>query len=102
MSQTFHLLGVSEATGSFGDAKLTSLGGYPKFISQGLNENYLPVWMQAAGYNTYYTGKLFNDHNITMIHRIRRDSPKTTFSWTHLRIPSTIRFTRKTRKRHAN
>jgi N-acetylglucosamine-6-sulfatase len=65
MLQTFHLLGVSEATVSFGDGKLTSLGGYPKFISQGLNENYLPVWMQAAGYNTYYTGKLFNDHNIT-------------------------------------
>ncbi|CEJ87402.1 hypothetical protein VHEMI04403 [[Torrubiella] hemipterigena] len=37
-------------------------GGYPKFISQGLNENYLPVWLQDAGYNTYYTGKLFNAH----------------------------------------
>lgn len=40
------------------------LGGYPKFISQGLNENYLPVWLQEAGYNTYYTGKLFNAHTI--------------------------------------
>ncbi|KAJ3545879.1 hypothetical protein NM208_g2294 [Fusarium decemcellulare] len=37
-------------------------GGYPKFISQGLNDNYLPVWLQGAGYNTYYTGKLFNSH----------------------------------------
>ena len=39
-------------------------GGYPKFLSQGLNENYLPVWLQEAGYNTYYTGKLFNAHTV--------------------------------------
>ncbi|PWY78993.1 arylsulfatase [Aspergillus eucalypticola CBS 122712] len=39
-------------------------GGYPKFISQGLNDNYLPVWLQEAGYNTYYTGKLFNVHTV--------------------------------------
>jgi arylsulfatase A-like enzyme len=37
-------------------------GGYPKFISQGLNDAYLPIWLQEAGYNTYYTGKLFNAH----------------------------------------
>lgn len=40
-------------------------GGYPKFISQGFNENYLPVWLQQEGYNTYYTGKLFNVHTVT-------------------------------------
>ncbi|KAF4987640.1 hypothetical protein FGRMN_10255 [Fusarium graminum] len=39
-------------------------GGYPKFVSQGLNNNYLPVWLQEAGYETYYTGKLFNAHTI--------------------------------------
>lgn len=39
-------------------------GGYPKFISQGLNDNYLPVWLQEAGYTTYYTGKLFNVHTV--------------------------------------
>ncbi|GJP89535.1 arylsulfatase [Aspergillus niger] len=39
-------------------------GGYPKFISQGLNDNYFPVWLQEAGYNTYYTGKLFNVHTV--------------------------------------
>ena len=39
-------------------------GGYPKFVSQGLNENYLPVWLQESGYNTYYTGKLFNAHDV--------------------------------------
>lgn len=39
-------------------------GGFPKFISQGLNSAYLPVWLQAAGYATYYTGKMFNSHTI--------------------------------------
>ncbi|KAL2891026.1 Arylsulfatase [Ceratocystis lukuohia] len=39
-------------------------GGYPKFVSQGFNNAYLPVWLQNSGYNTYYTGKLFNSHNI--------------------------------------
>lgn len=29
-----------------------------------MNSNYLPVWLQEAGYNTYYTGKLFNSHTI--------------------------------------
>lgn len=31
-------------------------------MAQGLNSNYLPVWLQETGYNTYYTGKLFNAH----------------------------------------
>ncbi|KAK7993953.1 hypothetical protein PG989_007334 [Apiospora arundinis] len=39
-------------------------GGYPKFIRQGLNKKYLPIWLQEAGYNTYYTGKLFNAHSV--------------------------------------
>ncbi|KAF2008124.1 arylsulfatase-like protein [Amniculicola lignicola CBS 123094] len=43
-------------------------GGYPKFVSQGLNENFLPVWLQEAGYNTYYTGKLFNAHTTENYH----------------------------------
>jgi N-acetylglucosamine-6-sulfatase len=42
---------------------LTVTGGYPKFIQQGFNNNYLPVWLQQAGYNTYYTGKLMNAHS---------------------------------------
>jgi N-acetylglucosamine-6-sulfatase len=33
-------------------------------VAQGFNENWLPVWLQAAGYNTYYTGKLFNAHTV--------------------------------------
>ncbi|XMA11831.1 hypothetical protein WAI453_004622 [Rhynchosporium graminicola] len=40
-------------------------GGYPKFISQGFNSNWLPIWLQQANYSTYYTGKLFNAHTIT-------------------------------------
>lgn len=39
-------------------------GGYPKIVKEGINDDYLPVWMQAAGYQTYYTGKLWNTHNI--------------------------------------
>ncbi|GKZ17828.1 extracellular sulfatase Sulf-1 [Aspergillus brasiliensis] len=39
-------------------------GGYPKFIEEGHNENWLPLWLQAANYTTYYTGKLFNAHTV--------------------------------------
>ncbi|EIN14555.1 Arylsulphatase [Punctularia strigosozonata HHB-11173 SS5] len=39
-------------------------GGYPKFVSQGLNDDWLFPWLQEAGYNTYYTGKLFNAHTV--------------------------------------
>ncbi|KAG6907811.1 hypothetical protein DXG01_007293 [Tephrocybe rancida] len=39
-------------------------GGYPKFIERGFNSNFLPVWLQQSGYNTYYTGKLFNGHTV--------------------------------------
>lgn len=39
-------------------------GGYPKFVKEGLNKDWLPLWLQSAGYNTYYVGKLFNAHNV--------------------------------------
>ncbi|KIX03915.1 uncharacterized protein Z518_07468 [Rhinocladiella mackenziei CBS 650.93] len=39
-------------------------GGYDKFIRQGFHKAYLPVWLQDAGYNTYYTGKLLNHQNM--------------------------------------
>ncbi|KAL4867826.1 hypothetical protein BDV12DRAFT_186379 [Aspergillus spectabilis] len=39
-------------------------GGYPKFVSQGFNEDWFPLWLQNAGYNTYYVGKLFNSHSV--------------------------------------
>lgn len=39
-------------------------GGYPKFVAQGFNDAFLPVWLQQNGYNTYYTGKMFNAHTV--------------------------------------
>ncbi|CAK7213426.1 hypothetical protein SBRCBS47491_001792 [Sporothrix bragantina] len=39
-------------------------GGFPKFVKEGWNDNYLPIWMQQQGYNTYYSGKLWNGHNV--------------------------------------
>ncbi|KAK0388593.1 hypothetical protein NLU13_4836 [Sarocladium strictum] len=39
-------------------------GGYPKFVANGYNENHLALWMQQSGYNTYYSGKLFNSHTV--------------------------------------
>ncbi|KAL6707458.1 hypothetical protein ACN47E_004028 [Coniothyrium glycines] len=38
-------------------------GGYPRFVEEGFNDNYFPVWFQEAGYNTYYTGKMMNGHS---------------------------------------
>ncbi|PYI15745.1 Arylsulphatase [Aspergillus violaceofuscus CBS 115571] len=38
-------------------------GGYPKFMAEGFNDRHLPVWLQEAGYNTYYTGKFLNAHS---------------------------------------
>ncbi|KAJ5385834.1 hypothetical protein N7509_008375 [Penicillium cosmopolitanum] len=43
-------------------------GGYPKFVDRGFNDNFLPVWLQQAGYDTYYTGKLFNAHTVDNYH----------------------------------
>ena len=40
-------------------------GGYTKFTGVGLNEDYLPLWLQAGGINTYYVGKFSNGHSIT-------------------------------------
>lgn len=39
-------------------------GGYPKFVREGLNDKWLPVYLQELGYNSYYTGKLFNSHTV--------------------------------------
>ncbi|KAJ5924257.1 hypothetical protein N7466_008444 [Penicillium verhagenii] len=43
-------------------------GGYPKFVDRGFNDNFLPVWLQEAGYDTYYTGKMFNSHTVENYH----------------------------------
>ncbi|EXJ71432.1 uncharacterized protein A1O5_05240 [Cladophialophora psammophila CBS 110553] len=39
-------------------------GAYPKFVSEGLNDDYLPIWLREGGKNTYYVGKLFNGQSI--------------------------------------
>ncbi|CAH0045966.1 unnamed protein product [Clonostachys solani] len=39
-------------------------GGYPKIVREGINDNYLPHWLQDVGYNTYYSGKLWNHHTV--------------------------------------
>lgn len=33
-------------------------------MREGINDDYLPHWLQAAGYNTYYSGKLWNHHSL--------------------------------------
>lgn len=38
-------------------------GGWEVFNRYGYVGNTLPDWLQAAGYNTYYTGKLMNGHD---------------------------------------
>jgi N-acetylglucosamine-6-sulfatase len=35
-------------------------GGYDRFNALGLGEDYLPLWLQEAGYSTNYIGKLMN------------------------------------------
>lgn len=39
-------------------------GGWGKFVDQGLNADYLPVWLQAAGIKTYYVGKFMNSYTV--------------------------------------
>ncbi|KAI0133762.1 arylsulfatase precursor [Xylariales sp. AK1849] len=39
-------------------------GGYAQFIREGWNDNYLPVWLQSEGYNTYMAGKLMNGFSV--------------------------------------
>lgn len=46
-------------------ANNVGLGGYPKWVDEGLNDDYLPLWLQDAGYSTYYVGKLFNQHDVS-------------------------------------
>ncbi|KAL0081030.1 secreted arylsulphatase [Phycomyces blakesleeanus] len=39
-------------------------GGYARFSRLGLGDNYLPIWMQEAGYSTHYIGKLMNEYTV--------------------------------------
>ncbi|GAA5799922.1 hypothetical protein HPULCUR_005343 [Helicostylum pulchrum] len=39
-------------------------GGYERFNTLKLGEDYLPVWLQKSGYNTNYIGKLMNQYSV--------------------------------------
>ena len=52
-------------------------GGWPKFKEEGLNENYLPVWIKNAGIRTYYIGKFMNGFGVK---NYMNPGPK---SWDH-------------------
>ncbi|KAI8628092.1 arylsulfatase [Xylariaceae sp. FL1651] len=38
-------------------------GNYDKWLKSGQNEDYLPFWLTAAGYNAEYMGKIMNGYN---------------------------------------
>lgn len=42
----------------------TQDGGWARFVAQGYRKDWLPSWLQQAGYNTYYTGKLMNGNTV--------------------------------------
>ncbi|KAL0565432.1 hypothetical protein V5O48_016596 [Marasmius crinis-equi] len=52
-------------------------GGYHVFCEKGHNDAYLPIYLQEAGYGTYYTGKLMNGLSAA---QISTQPPK---GWTH-------------------
>lgn len=39
-------------------------GGWPKFASQGLNDNWLPVWTNQSNVRNYGVGKLLNAYSV--------------------------------------
>ncbi|KAG0927918.1 hypothetical protein G6F30_012551 [Rhizopus arrhizus] len=44
-------------------------GGYNRFNSLKLGEDYLPIWLQNAGYHTNYIGKLMNQYSVNNYNR---------------------------------
>ncbi|KAK5165839.1 uncharacterized protein LTR77_008762 [Saxophila tyrrhenica] len=38
-------------------------GGWSKFMSEGHNDNWLPVWINTSGIKTFYAGKLMNGYS---------------------------------------
>jgi uncharacterized protein (DUF3820 family) len=43
---------------------LSPFGGYDRFNRLKLGEDYLPIWLKNAGYNTNYIGKLMNEYTV--------------------------------------
>ncbi|EPS33769.1 hypothetical protein PDE_08731 [Penicillium oxalicum 114-2] len=72
-------------------------GGYPKFVSEGHNDDYLPLWLQEAGYNTYYTGKFLNAHTTS---NYNKPYPKGWNSTDFLMDPSTYSYWNSTFQRN--
>ncbi|KAI0869666.1 arylsulfatase [Hypoxylon argillaceum] len=52
-------------------------GNYDKWLISGQNEDYLPHWLTAAGYNAEYIGKLMNGYNTA-------NYDKRPGGWTHI------------------
>ncbi|KAK9708900.1 hypothetical protein K7432_009354 [Basidiobolus ranarum] len=50
-------------------------GGYPKFLARELDSNYLPLWLDQAGYANYYVGKFINGVDVK--------NPGPPKGWTH-------------------
>ena len=44
-------------------------GGWEKIKEEGLNNRYLPIWLGDSGYQTYYTGKLYNGMEEDMVEK---------------------------------
>lgn len=44
-------------------------GGYEPYWTRGFVDDYLPVWLQDAGYKTYFVGKLVNGVTTANYHR---------------------------------
>ncbi|KAI5455611.1 alkaline-phosphatase-like protein [Mariannaea sp. PMI_226] len=68
-------------------------GAYPKFVTEGINDNYLPLWLQDGGVNTYYVGKFMNGHNI---HNYQKQPVKGWTSSNFLLEPGTYDYTNTT------
>jgi arylsulfatase A-like enzyme len=64
VTDVFPPYGLAPSFRKFSLGLITISGGYPKFVAEGFNKDWLPLWLQAAGYSTYYTGKLFNAHTV--------------------------------------
>ncbi|KKY17570.1 putative arylsulfatase [Phaeomoniella chlamydospora] len=45
-------------------------GGWHQVLAGGFNDNYLPIWLQEAGYRTYYTGKLYNGMHTDLVEKM--------------------------------
>ncbi|KAG2495838.1 hypothetical protein HYH03_006077 [Edaphochlamys debaryana] len=62
-SRTNWLRGQFAHNTNFTDV-LGPYGGYTKWKSLGIDNSYLPGWLQDLGYNTYYVGKFLVDYSV--------------------------------------